>query len=156
MVDAGREARFVEEHVDELGLVGEMRVETLDGVEALKAGHPLEAREEYRRHPAARELGDQLEAIEPFASRGSLERGQGRGLSSVGSRSPVLQHKFAGAAFQKRPLRPTAPPPGSGVKVPIGVGVFSAECDHRVKKMPMTPVAAPSPAVTPMSTFVRS
>ena len=67
MVDARGEARLVEEHLDELGLAREVRVQPLDGDEALEAADARQAREEHRGHAAGRELGDQLEAIEPLA-----------------------------------------------------------------------------------------
>ena len=67
VVDARREARLLEEHLDELGLAREVRVQPLDGDEALEAADAREAREIHRRHPAGRQLGDQLEPIEPSA-----------------------------------------------------------------------------------------
>ena len=60
-------ARLLEEHLDELGLAREVRVQALDGDEALEAPDARQAREVHRGHPAGRELGDQLEAIEPLA-----------------------------------------------------------------------------------------
>ena len=67
VVDARGEARLVEEHLDELGLLREVRVQPLDRDEALEAGDAREAREEHRRHAAAGELGDELVAVEAFA-----------------------------------------------------------------------------------------
>jgi hypothetical protein len=42
-------------------------VKALDRHEALEASDPRETREEDRRHSTARELGDELEAVEAFA-----------------------------------------------------------------------------------------
>jgi hypothetical protein len=65
VVDARGQARLLEEHLDELGLAREVRVEPLDGDEALEAADAGEAREKHGRHAAGRQLGHQLEAIEP-------------------------------------------------------------------------------------------
>jgi hypothetical protein len=66
-MDARGEARLVEEHLDELGLAREVRMKPLDRDEPLEARHAGETSEEDRRHTAARELGDELEAVEAFA-----------------------------------------------------------------------------------------
>jgi len=68
-MDLGGEARFVEEHLDELSFAGQVRVQPLDRDEPLKARDAWEAREVDRGHPAAREFRHELEAIEPFYRR---------------------------------------------------------------------------------------
>ena len=60
------EARLVEEHLDELLLVREVRVQPLDGDEALEAADAEDRAEEHRGHAARRELGHELVAIEPL------------------------------------------------------------------------------------------
>ena len=66
MVDARREARLVEEHLDELLLVREVRVQPLDRDEALKPADAEDAGQEHGRHAARRDLGDQLVPVEPL------------------------------------------------------------------------------------------
>ena len=65
VVDAGREARLVEEHLDELGVPRQVLVQPLDGVRAagIRRRHARRARNTVA-HPPARELRDQLEPIE--------------------------------------------------------------------------------------------
>ncbi len=65
VVDPRGEARLLEEHLDELGLAREVGVKALDRDEALKAADAGEAPEVHGGHPAGRELGDELEAVEP-------------------------------------------------------------------------------------------
>ena len=64
VMDPRRQARFVEEHLDELGVPRQVLVQPLDRVEPLEAPRPAEAREKDRPHSPARELSDQLEPIE--------------------------------------------------------------------------------------------
>jgi hypothetical protein len=59
-----RQPRLVEEHLDELVLAREVRMETLDRDEALKPADATEAREKNGRHPTACQLGDELEPVE--------------------------------------------------------------------------------------------
>ena len=66
MVDRRREARLVEEHLDELLLAREVRVQALDGDEALEAADAEDAAQENGGHAAGRELGDELVAVEPL------------------------------------------------------------------------------------------
>ena len=73
VVDARGEPRFVEEHLDELLLAREVRVELLDGDEAREAARPREPAEEDGRHPARRNLADELVRIEPAALVVGLE-----------------------------------------------------------------------------------
>ena len=81
VVDPRGEARLVEEHLDELGVAREVRMQALDPDEALKAPGAGEAPEVHRRHPAGRELGDELEAVEPspLAFDGNELAAQGSG-----------------------------------------------------------------------------
>jgi len=64
VVNARREPRLLEEHLDELGLARQVRMQALDGDEPLEAANAGETRQVHRGHPARRELGDQLEPIE--------------------------------------------------------------------------------------------
>ncbi len=65
VVDPRGEARLLQEHLDELGLAREVRVQALDPDEALKAARAGEATEVHGRHPSGRELRDELETVEP-------------------------------------------------------------------------------------------
>ncbi len=60
VMELGREPRFVEEHVHELRVVDELRHDPLDDHELLEALDALGAREEQLRHPAHRDLADEL------------------------------------------------------------------------------------------------
>ena len=63
VVKAGRQARFIEEHGNELGLAREVGVQPLDREEALEVRHAEDAREIHRSHAALGQLGHQLIAI---------------------------------------------------------------------------------------------
>ena len=67
MDDGAGDARFVEQHVDELGLGGELRQEHLDRHVALEAAERLHARAEDLGHAAATDPLDQRVAVEPIA-----------------------------------------------------------------------------------------
>ena len=59
MVDLRRDARLVEEHRDELGVLGELGMQALRGDDAREALVAHEARDVDRRHTAARDLAMQ-------------------------------------------------------------------------------------------------
>jgi hypothetical protein len=44
-----------------------MRVEALDGIEALEAADSVQASNEHGGHAPGRDLGDQLESVEPLS-----------------------------------------------------------------------------------------
>ncbi len=69
MMNARRDARFVEEHLDELFLTGKVRVEPLHRHEALEAADAREAREIHRRHAAGRNFADEFIAIDALSPR---------------------------------------------------------------------------------------
>ena len=56
VVDAGRHPSFVEEHLDELRLLGELRMELLDGDDARESDRPDQLAEEDAAHAPCREL----------------------------------------------------------------------------------------------------
>ena len=56
MTDAGRDARLVEEHRDEVGLLGELGMEPLDGDGPREADGPEEAPDVHGGHAAGRDL----------------------------------------------------------------------------------------------------
>jgi hypothetical protein len=62
VTDARREAGLVEEHVDEVGLGGEVRVHRLDGDEPLEAARAESAAETHLGHPARGDDADDLVA----------------------------------------------------------------------------------------------
>src|SRR5262249_53956448 len=64
MVNAGRESRFVEEHLDELFFAREMWMKALDGDETAKAADAAQACEIHGGHAARRDLADELVAID--------------------------------------------------------------------------------------------
>ena len=63
VVDAGRDPRLIEEHVDELIVLDEVRVDALDGDPLLEAAGPIHARQVDARHAADADLVD--DAIAP-------------------------------------------------------------------------------------------
>jgi hypothetical protein len=65
VVNAGRQTRLVQEHLDEFGLAREMLMQSLDRDEPLEAPHAGNAIKANLGHPACSELGDQLKSIEP-------------------------------------------------------------------------------------------
>jgi hypothetical protein len=86
-MDARGEAGLVEEHLNELAVAREVRVQALDREKALKPADPFAPREIHRRHAAARQLGDQLEAVQPF-SNGVVGRNENRRTSSPTIKTP--------------------------------------------------------------------
>jgi hypothetical protein len=69
-MNESREPRLVEEHLDELRLLGKVRMKAFDRDEPLKSAHPSATREEYRRHATRGNLANQLVAIDPLPSNG--------------------------------------------------------------------------------------
>src|SRR5262245_22712961 len=65
MVQTSGDARFVEEHSNEVAIVGQMIVQPLHRVEALKASDTGEPRQEDPGHTATGDLANQLVAPEP-------------------------------------------------------------------------------------------
>src|SRR5690606_24449818 len=63
-VDARRDARLVEEHVDELVVLDEVRVDALDRDPLLEAARPVHAGEVHARHAADADLVDDAVAAE--------------------------------------------------------------------------------------------
>ena len=59
VVQAGSEARFVEEHGEERRLLGQVGLQLLDDDDALEAAHPLAGGEIDDAHAPTGELGDQ-------------------------------------------------------------------------------------------------
>jgi hypothetical protein len=70
MVDAGRDPRLIEEHVDELIVFDEVRVDALDGDPLLKAARAIHPREMDARHPTDANLVD--DAVAPEEKRAGL------------------------------------------------------------------------------------
>ena len=64
VVDLRRDARLVEEHRDELGVLGELGMQALRGDDAREALVAHQARDVDRRHPAARDLAVQQVAAD--------------------------------------------------------------------------------------------
>ncbi len=87
VMNPGRQPRLFEEHLDELGLACQVRMQPLDPDEALETAGTGDAAEEDGRHSAGRELRHQLEAVEPsgLAFDGNERDGQG-----FGSRAKVM------------------------------------------------------------------
>ncbi len=69
VIDPGRDARLVEEHVAELAVVRVGREDRLHGDEPLEVQLPRQTREPHGTHAALRENADQLVPIEPVARR---------------------------------------------------------------------------------------
>ncbi len=69
VVNPRRQTRLVQEHRDEIVVLRQVVVQALDGVKTLKPARPAEASQIHRPHAADRELGDELEAIEPVLDR---------------------------------------------------------------------------------------
>ena len=67
-MDRRREARFVEEHLDEFLLARQVGVQPLDRDEALKAAGAEYPSQKDGRHPARSKFGDELVPIEPLLS----------------------------------------------------------------------------------------
>ena len=142
VVDARGEARLVEEHLDELFLAGEVRVQALDGDEALEAADAAEPGEEHRRHAAGRDLADQLVAVEPPLRVGRVEQ------SDLRHRAPPLR------------TRPTAPSTAPRSRMQRGrrgrrAAASSGRRLFHWVKTASTTVTAAAPAVAPMRTLVR-
>ena len=76
VVNARGEACLVHEHVDELLLAGQVRMQALDRDEALEAAHAADSPEEDRGHATRRELADEFVTIEPLAHVEELDGGQ--------------------------------------------------------------------------------
>ncbi len=76
VMDQRREPRLVEEHLDELLLIREMRVEPLDGDEPLEPADtpPSRARKTRCAMPPCRDLADELVAIELPSGIGGIEQ----------------------------------------------------------------------------------
>ena len=110
VVDPRGEPRLVEEHLDELGLAREVRVQALDGDEPLKAARAREAPEVHGRHPAGRELGDQLEAVEPPALAFD---GNELAAQDFGSRAKVMATIMTPRGAQNAPASPRLPDPST-------------------------------------------
>ena len=102
--DARRDARLVEEHLDEALVLDEVGVDALDGDPLLEAARPVDAREVNARHAADADFVDDAVAAEqegPSLRRrmptgGGLRaraRGRGVGTRSVGA-SGVLSHQW--------------------------------------------------------------
>lgn len=68
-----REARLIEEHRDELRLLGQVRVEDLDGEQPLEAASAGEPREIDGAHPPSGDLGDELVAAESNRGTSSIK-----------------------------------------------------------------------------------
>jgi hypothetical protein len=90
MMNARGQPGLVEEHLDEFRVLDEVGVQSFVGDQALKACDSAEPREEDGRHATARELGDELEAIEVVSCRYGLQPGQRRLLLEVTSRVAFL------------------------------------------------------------------
>ncbi len=73
MMDARRDARLIQEHLDELFFARQMRMEPLDGDEALETADAGQARQEHRGHTTGRELTDELVAIDALPPRTRVE-----------------------------------------------------------------------------------
>jgi hypothetical protein len=86
VADAGRQPGFVEEHVADLRVLGQVGVQDLDCDSAVEPADATDAGEEHGGHAAARELGEQLIAAEvlPTADRRDVGRGAGRSGSGAG------------------------------------------------------------------------
>ena len=150
MVDARGEARLLQEHLDELGLARQVRVQALDGDEALEAADAREPREEHRGHPAGRELGHELEPIELPARLPSTATSLLSGCPPVDRvMPPIMTPQRARTSLSARPPRDRTPArPGAPVR-------GRSTCDHWVKKRPTTAVTAATPPVAASRMFVR-
>ena len=62
---AGGDARLVEEHLDELALAGQVRMDALDGHQAAEAVGPVEAAEVHGGHAPVGDLGTETIGAEP-------------------------------------------------------------------------------------------
>src|SRR5690606_3239119 len=82
-MDPRGESSFVEEHLDELLLSREVRMEPLDREEALKTTDAGEARQVHRRHAARSDLGDQLVAIDALAPSLDVQQLRAHSLRSL-------------------------------------------------------------------------
>ena len=109
VVEAGREARLVEEHLDEVLLLGEVRVQPFDRDETLETRDADEAREVDGGHASGRELRDELESVEPFSLAGDGENLR-HGRSYMLARPPDIRqicgattHGFVGFSARKSP-----------------------------------------------------
>ena len=67
MVDARRESRLVEKHLDELALLRQMRMQALDGDEALEPADARKSAEKDNRHTSDGELANDLVTIDSIA-----------------------------------------------------------------------------------------
>ncbi len=169
VVDARGEARLLQEHLDELGLARQVRVQALDGGEALEAADAREAREVHRGHAARRELGHELEAIELLALSFDCDELAQRGVALGRLMGPVdvsilragaLRAAVPGRGCRLRmspaaPLRPgparastCSPACGAALPGPRRVGPLREEDAE-------TAVTSGDPAVAAISTFVR-
>src|SRR5688500_3483349 len=72
-MDARRDARFVEEHVDEFFFARQVWVQALHRHEALEATHPGQARQIDGRHAARGDLAHQLVAIDSLSTRAGIK-----------------------------------------------------------------------------------
>src|SRR6478752_10247770 len=73
-MNASRDARLVQEHLDELFLVREVRMKTFDRDEALEAADPGQAREIHGGHATGRDLAHQLVAIHALSPSAGVEQ----------------------------------------------------------------------------------
>jgi hypothetical protein len=71
--DARRQTRFVEEHLHEIGISGELRVEPLDRHRPHEPGGPQQAPEMHRRHASGRNLA--VQHVTPDDPRGICLQG---------------------------------------------------------------------------------
>ena len=73
VMNARSDARFVQEHLDELFLARQMRMQPLHRDEALKAADAGQARKVHRGHATGRDLAHQLIAIDALSPRAGVE-----------------------------------------------------------------------------------
>ena len=111
MVDPRCEPRLLEEHLDELGFARQVRVKALDPDEPLKAPGAGETTEIHGRHAAGRELGDQLETVEPSALAFD---GNELAAQDFGSRAKVMAAIMTPAGSERLLRAPACPIPTTG------------------------------------------
>jgi hypothetical protein len=99
-LDLGGDARLLEEHLDELGLGGEVRMDDLDRDELLEAGVAGGATEVHGRHPAVTEALDDLVAPERASGRHGVT---GRDVRRV--RVTGRQHLGLGFGLHEQAMR---------------------------------------------------
>ena len=80
MVQARGDAGFIEEHLDELPLALQVRMEPFDGDEPFEATSTRQAPEVHRGHPARGDLREDLVPVEPLPFGAALARSLHHGL----------------------------------------------------------------------------